>query len=65
MDDIVKNGTRIDFAKYLKMEREQIQAGVIYGLSEFADGTDWKIFIAQNYYNEKHLGITGLPGGDK
>jgi hypothetical protein len=65
MDDLVQNGTRIDFAKYLKMEREQIQAGVIYGLSEFADGTDWKIFIAQNYYNEKHLGITGLPGGDK
>ena len=65
MDDIVKNGTRIDFAKYLKMEREQIQAGVIYGLSEFADGTDWKVFIAQNYYNEKHLNIKGLPGGDK
>jgi hypothetical protein len=65
MDDLVQNGTRIDFAKYLKMEREQIQAGVIYGLSEFADGTDWKVFIAQNYYNEKHLEITGLPGGDK
>ena len=45
MDDLVQNGTRIDFAKYLKMEREQIQAGVIYGLSEFADGTDWKITI--------------------
>ena len=65
MDDIVQNGTHIDFAKYLKMEREQIQAGVIYGLSEFADGTDWKIFIAQNYYNEQYLKITGLPGGDK
>ena len=59
MDDIVKNGTRVDFAKYLQMERDQIQNAVIYGLSEFADGTDWKVFIAQNYYNENHLGIKG------
>ena len=65
MDDIVKNGTRIDFAKYLQMERDQIQDAVIYGLSEFADGTDWKIFIAQNYYNEQYLKIKGLSGGDK
>jgi hypothetical protein len=65
MDEIVKNGNRVDFTKYLQMERDQIQNAVIYGLSEFADGTDWKIFIAQNYYNEKHLGIEGLPGGDK
>ena len=65
MDDIVQNGTRIDFAKYLQMERDQIQNAVIHGLEEFAHGSDWKVFIAQNYYNEQHLGITGLPGGDK
>ena len=65
MKDLVENGMQVDFAKYLQMERDQIQNAVIYGLSEFADGTDWKIFIAQNYYNEKHLEIEGLPGGDK
>jgi hypothetical protein len=65
MDDIVQNGTRIDFAKYLQMERDQIQAAVIHGLEQNAHSNDWKIYIAQNYYNEKHLGITGLPGGDK
>jgi hypothetical protein len=65
MKDLVQNGMQVDFAKYLQMERDQIQNAVIYGLSEFADGTDWKIFIAQNYYNEKHLEIEGLPGGDK
>jgi hypothetical protein len=65
MDDIVQNGTRIDFAKYLQMERDQIQNAVIHGLEQFAHGSDWKVFIAQNYYNEQHLGITGLPGGDK
>jgi hypothetical protein len=65
MDEIVKNGNRVDFTKYLQMERDQIQAAVIHGLEQFANGEDWKIYIAQNYYNEKHLGITGLPGGDK
>jgi hypothetical protein len=65
MDEIVKNGNRVDFAKYLQMERDQIQAAVIHGLEQFANGEDWKIYIAQNYYNEKHLGITGLSGGDK
>lgn len=65
MDDIVKNGTHIDFAKYLKMEMEQIQAAVIYGLDEDGHTGTWKLSVAQNYYNEKHLGITGLPGGDK
>jgi hypothetical protein len=65
MDDIVQNGTRIDFAKYLQMERDQIQNAVIHGLEQFAHGNDWKVFIAQNYYNEQHLGITGLPEGDK
>jgi len=65
MDDMVKNGTHIDFAKYLNMEREQIQAAVIYGLDEDGHTGDWKISVAQKYYNEKHLGITGLPGGNK
>jgi hypothetical protein len=65
MDDIVKNGTRIDFAKYLKMEMQQIQDAVIYGLDEDGHTGTWKLSVAQNYYNEKHLGITGLPGGDK
>ena len=65
MDDILKNGTRIDYSKYLNMERNQIQNAVIHGLEQFAHGSDWKVFIAQNYYNEKHLGITGLSGGDK
>jgi hypothetical protein len=63
MDDIVKNGNRVDFAKYLQMERDQIQNAVIHGLENFGYGSDWKVFIAQNYYNEKHLGITGLPKG--
>jgi hypothetical protein len=65
MDEIVKNGNRVDFTKYLQMERDQIQAAVIHGLEQFAHSNDWKIYIAQNYYNEQHLGITGLPGGDK
>jgi hypothetical protein len=42
------------------MERDQIQAAVIHGLEQFANGEDWKIYIAQNYYNEKHLGIKDL-----
>ena len=65
MDDIVKNGTRIDFAKYLNMEMQQIQDAVIYGLDEDGHTGTWKLSVAQNYYNEKHLEITGLPGGDK
>jgi hypothetical protein len=65
IDDIVHNGTRIDFAKYLNMEREQIQAAVIHGIEQNAHSNTWKKYIAQNYYNEQHLGITGLPGGDK
>ncbi len=65
MDDLVQNGTRIDFAKYLKMEMQQIQDAVIYGLDEDGHTGDWKISVAQNYYNEKHLEIKGLPGGDK
>jgi hypothetical protein len=65
MDDIVKNGTHVDFAKYLQMERDQIQNAVIYGLDEDGHTGTWKLSVAQNYYNEKHLEITGLPGGDK
>jgi hypothetical protein len=65
MKDLVQNGTRIDFAKYLQMERDQIQNAVIYGLDEDGHTGTWKLSVAQNYYNEKHLGITGLPGGDK
>jgi hypothetical protein len=65
MDEIVKNGNRVDFTKYLQMERDQIQNAVIHGLEQFAHAEDWKVSIAQNYYNEKHLGIKGLPGGDK
>jgi len=65
MDDILKNGTRIDYAKYLQMERDQIQNAVIYGLDEDGHTGTWKVSVAQNYYNEKHLGITGLSGGDK
>jgi hypothetical protein len=65
MKDLVQNGMQVDFAKYLQMERDQIQAAVIHGLEQFADAEDWKVFIAQNYYNEKHLEIKGLSGGDK
>lgn len=60
MDDLVQNGTRVDFAKYLKMEMQQIQDAVIYGLDEDGHTGDWKISVAQKYYNEKHLGIEGL-----
>jgi hypothetical protein len=60
MDDLVQNGTQIDFAKYLKMEMQQIQDAVIYGLDEDGHTGDWKISVAQKYYNEKHLGIKGL-----
>lgn len=55
MDDIVKNGTKVDFAKYLNMEREQIQEAVLYGLDEDGHTGDWKISVAQNHYNEKYL----------
>jgi len=60
MDDLVQNGTRIDFAKYLKMEMQQIQDAVIYGLDEDGHTGDWKLSVAQKYYNEKHLEIKGL-----
>jgi hypothetical protein len=65
MKDLVQNGMQVDFAKYLQIERDQIQDAVIYGLDEDGHTGQWKLSVAQNYYNEKHLGITGLPGGDK
>jgi hypothetical protein len=65
MKDLVQNGMQVDFAKYLQMERDQIQDAVIYGLDEDGHTGQWKLSVAQNYYNEKHLGITGLSGGDK
>jgi hypothetical protein len=65
MKDLVQNGMQVDFAKYLQMERDQIQNAVIYGLDEDGHTGQWKLSVAQNYYNEKHLGITGLSGGDK
>jgi hypothetical protein len=65
MKDLVQNGMQVDFAKYLQMERDQIQNAVIYGLDEDGHTGTWKVSVAQNYYNEKHLEITGLPGGDK
>jgi len=64
MKDLVQNGMQVDFAKYLQMERDQIQNAVIYGLDEDGHTGNWKLSVAQNYYNEKHLGITGLSGGD-
>ena len=65
MKDLVQNGMQVDFAKYLQIERDQIQDAVIYGLDEDGHTGTWKLSVAQNYYNEKHLGIKGLPEGDK
>ena len=42
------------------MEKEHIKDAVIYGLDEDGHTGDWKISVAQKYYNEKHLGIKGL-----
>jgi hypothetical protein len=65
MKDLVQNGMQVDFAKYLQIERDQIQNAVIHGLDEDGHTGTWKLTVAQNYYNEKHLKIEGLPGGDK
>jgi len=43
----------IDQAK--AMEQEQIKDAVIYGLDEDGHTGDWKISVAQKYYNEKHI----------
>jgi len=53
------------FQNALEREEAQIKDAVIYGLDEDGHTGDWKISVAQKYYNEKHLGIKGLPGGDK
>jgi len=56
----------LDLKKQAKaMEQQHIKDAVIYGLDEDGHTGDWKISVAQKYYNEKHLEITGLPGGDK
>lgn len=34
------------------MEKEQIKNAVIYGLDEDGHTGDWKISVAQNYYNK-------------
>jgi hypothetical protein len=34
------------------MEKEQIKDAVIYGLDEDGHTGDWKISVAQNYYNK-------------
>jgi hypothetical protein len=60
MKDLVQNGMQVDFAKYLQIERDQIQDAVIYGLDEDGHTGTWKLSVAQNYYNEKHLGIKDL-----
>jgi hypothetical protein len=60
MKDLVQNGMQVDFAKYLQIERDQIQNAVIYGLDEDGHTGTWKLSVAQNYYNEKHLGIKDL-----
>ncbi len=48
------------YVKARAMEKQQIKDAVIYGLDEDGHTGDWKISVAQNYYNEKHLGIKGL-----
>jgi len=42
------------------IEQQNIKDAVIYGLDEDGHTGDWKISVAQKYYNEKHLGIKGL-----
>jgi len=49
-----------DIAEANKMFEQQIKNAVIYGLDEDGHTGDWKISVAQKYYNEKHLGIKGL-----
>jgi hypothetical protein len=43
MKDLVQNGMQVDFAKYLQMERDQIQNAVIYGLDEDGHTGTWKL----------------------
>lgn len=48
------------FEQAIAMEKQQMKDAVIYGLDEDGHTGDWKISVAQKYYNEKHLGIKGL-----
>jgi hypothetical protein len=36
------------------MEKQQIKDAVIYGLDEDGHTGDWKISVAQNYYNKTY-----------
>lgn len=38
--------------KAIAMEKEHIKDAVIYGLDEDGHTGDWKISVAQNYYNK-------------
>jgi hypothetical protein len=49
-----------DMTQARAMEQQQIKDAVIYGLDEDGHTGDWKISVAQKYYNEKHLGIKDL-----
>jgi hypothetical protein len=48
------------FQNALEIEEAQIKDAVIYGLDEDGHTGDWKLSVAQKYYNEKHLGIKDL-----
>ena len=37
-----------------EMEQQQIEKAVIYGLDEDGHTGDWKISVAQNYYNKTY-----------
>jgi hypothetical protein len=41
-----------DIAEAKAMEKERIKDAVIYGLDEDGHTGDWKISVAQNYYNK-------------
>ena len=41
-----------DIAEAKAMEQQQIKDAVIYGLDEDGHTGDWKISVAQNYYNK-------------
>jgi hypothetical protein len=40
------------FKQAKAMEKEQIKGAVMYGLDEDGHTGDWKISVAQNYYNK-------------
>jgi hypothetical protein len=41
-----------DMTQARAMEQQQIKNAVIYGLDEDGHTGDWKISVAQNYYNK-------------